>query len=165
MKITAVLSNNRRKDFEVSAGNKRFTFPYAKCTPSPVPTNPVVKVFVDEELGSEAFTYVLKDGSEGTVHIDHVLEYCEDPGFLWELFIYKLTLGVKRRLESSNVPKRRIARELHTSPSQLYRLLDEARSCKSLQQILAILGLLDYEVDLVIKKGGEREVIEMTSRS
>ena len=164
MKITAVLSNNRRKDFEVSVGIKRFTFPYAKCAPSPITTNPVDKAFVDEELGSEAFTYVLKDGNEGTVHIDHVLEYCEDPGFLWELFIYKLTLGVKRRLEASDLPKRRIARELHTSPSQLYRLLDETRSCKSLQQIFAILWLLDYGVDLVIKKGDEQEVIEMTAQ-
>jgi hypothetical protein len=32
-------------------------------------------VFIDAELGGEAFTYVLASGREGTVHVDHVLEY------------------------------------------------------------------------------------------
>jgi hypothetical protein len=165
MKIVDVTPNNRRKDFSISAGKQHFTFPYAKCIPTPSATNPVSSVFVDEELGSDAFTYILKDKSEGSVHIDHILEYNKDPKTLLELFVYRLTLDVKKRLESSIVPKRRVARELQTSPSQLYRLLDVDRSDKSLQQIFSILLLLDCEVDLVIKKGHEKEVIEMTTQS
>ena len=35
--------------------------------------------FVDEEAGREAFTYVLDSGRSGTVHVEQVLEYNQDP--------------------------------------------------------------------------------------
>jgi hypothetical protein len=50
----------------------------AKLDLQPSLTNPIVGVSVDRELGDEAFTYVLAAGDEGTVHIDHVLEYNQD---------------------------------------------------------------------------------------
>jgi hypothetical protein len=79
---------------------------------------------------------------------------------MWELFVHKLTVEVKKRLAESDMPKREIVRRLHTSPSQLYRQLDEDSASKSLRQIFAILHTLDCNVDLVIKKGRKREVIE-----
>jgi hypothetical protein len=37
---------------------------------------------VDDELGREAFTYTLESGREGTVHVEQVLDYHRDPGYL-----------------------------------------------------------------------------------
>ena len=42
-------------------------------------------VYVDPELAREAFTFVLASGKEGSVHIDHVLEYNNDPATLRDL--------------------------------------------------------------------------------
>jgi len=160
MKIRQVEFNNRRKDFVVTFGGRSLHFPYSKACPAPNSRNPVMTAYVDPELGSEAFTYVLTDQREGSVHMDHVLEYNEDLSYLWELFVHKLTVEVKKRLAESAVPKREIVRRLHTSPSQLYRQLDEDRPSKSLRQIFAILRTLDCDVGVVIRKGRKREVIE-----
>ena len=160
MKIRQVEFNNRRKDFVVTFGRRSLHFPFSKASPAPSARNPVVRAYVDTELGSEAFTYILGDQSEGTVHLDDVLGYNEDPEYMWELFIHTLTVQVKKLLQESDVPKRELVRRLRTSPSQLYRLLYEDRASKSLHQIFAILYTLDCDIDLVIKKGRKREVIE-----
>ena len=80
---------------------------------------------------------------------------------MMELFIYKLTTEVKKLMNEGHTSKRELARRLHTSPAQLYRLLDESRTTKSLPQIFTILRTLDCGVDLVLKKGRYREVIEL----
>jgi hypothetical protein len=49
-------------------------FPFARLATQPTAADPLVKVFVDPELGAEGFTYVLKSGRENTVHVDEVLE-------------------------------------------------------------------------------------------
>ncbi len=152
MKIAAVKFSNRRKEFDVTVGSEALGFPYLKAVPVATPDNPVVLAFVDDELGKEAFTYQLKDGQEGTIHIDHVLEYNEDPQFMWDLFMHRITVEVRKRLEESDYSKRVIARRLHTSPSQLYRLLDEDRSSKSMQQLFEILHTLECDIDVVIKR-------------
>jgi len=36
--------------------------------------DPIDRVYVDKELAREGFTYVLKSGKNGTVHIEQVLE-------------------------------------------------------------------------------------------
>jgi len=45
-----------------------------------------------------------------------------------------------------------VARRLITSIPQLYRLLDPANSGKSMKQLVALLHILDCEVDLVVRK-------------
>jgi hypothetical protein len=109
-------------------------------------------VFIDRELGNEAFTYILQSGEEGSVHIDQVLEYNEDPKYLAELLIYKLTLEARRRIEGSGLSRRQIARRLNTSVPQLYRLLEPANTTKSMKQLISLLHILNCDVDLVIKK-------------
>ena len=78
MKIRSVTFNNRRKSFEVTTSRGSLSFPYAKADPSPSAEDPLVEVFVDKELGREGFTYVLRSGTEGTVHIEQVLDYNQD---------------------------------------------------------------------------------------
>jgi hypothetical protein len=152
MKIKRIKPNNRKKAFEVTTDNKTYFFPYAKLAFQPSPTNTIADVSVDRELGDEAFTYVLASGDEGTVRIDHVLEYNQDPGYLRDLLLYRLTLEVQKRVENSPLSKRELIRRLGTSATQFYRLLDQTNYKKSFDQLFSLLHVLDCDVDLVVKE-------------
>lgn len=156
MKIRNVTANNRRKAFEVDVRSDVLLFPYARLRVKPTPQNRVREVHADPELGHEAFTYVLEDGEEDSIHLDEVLEYNEDPDYLRNLLLYKLTLEVQERVGASPLSKREIIRRLGTSASQFYRLLDSANSSKSVGQLLALLHVLDCDVDLVVRKRKRR---------
>ena len=150
MKIRSVSSNNRRKSFEVTTPSGGFAFPYAKADPPPSPEDPLADVFVDKQLGGEGFTYVLRSGNEGTVHIEQVLDYNRDPGYLRDLLLYKLTLEAQERVAASPLSKREIIRRLGTSAAQFYRLVDETNSRKSVDRLLSLLQVLDCDVDFVV---------------
>lgn len=151
MKIRSVKHNNRRKAFEVKTHNKTLFYPYARLAPQPDSGNRVAEVYVDKEIGHEGFTYVLESGDGGTVHVEQVLEYNEDPGYLTELLLYKLTLEAQKRVKASALSKREIVRRLGTSATQFYRLLDQTNYRKSLGQLLSLLHFLDCDVDLVVR--------------
>ncbi|MCP4662469.1 MAG: hypothetical protein GY856_44290 [bacterium] len=151
MKIQSVEANHRRKVFEIAVGDRVLTYPYAKLDPGPTARNKVVLVYVDEEIDLNGFTYVLASGDEGTVHIEQVLEYHRDPGYLRDLLLYRLTLEAQQRVEASGLSKREIISRLGTSASQFYHLLDQTNYRKSLGQLLALLYVLDCEVDLVVR--------------
>lgn len=156
MKILSVAADNRRKTFTVKTPKGTFDFPYAKLQVPPSPEDRLTEVYVDEELGREALTYTLESGREGTVHLDQVLDYNRDPGYLADLLLYRLTLEAEKRLEASGIGIRHLARRLKTSPSQLYRLLDTTNYKKSVRQMLALLHALGCEVDLVVR---DREAV------
>jgi hypothetical protein len=151
MKIRSVKHNNRKKVFEVKAGRRTFGFPFAKADPQPSTDDPVREVSVDEELGREGFTYVLNSGREGTVHLEQVLEYNQDPSYLRDLLLYRLTIEAQKRMEKSPLSKREIIRRLGTSPAQLYRLLDQTNYRKSVDKLVSLLQILDCDVDFVVR--------------
>ena len=151
MKIRSVTFNNRKKGFEVKTARETYWFPYAKLEVQPANEEKVTEVSVDEEMGREGFTYVLTSGKEGTVHIEQVLDYNRDPGYLRELLVYKLTLEARKRVEASSLSRRELIRRLGTSATQFYRLLDQTNYKKSLGQLLSLLHVLDCDVDLVVR--------------
>ena len=152
MKIQSIEANNRRKAFEIRTAEGIFPFPYVKLRHQPGSGNRVTSVAPDPELGDEAFTYILEDGTEDTVHLDAVLEYNEHAEYLRDLLLYKLTLEAQKQVEMSGMSKRELIRRLGTSASQFYRLLDPDNTSKSVGQLLALLHLLDCEVDLVVRE-------------
>jgi hypothetical protein len=156
VKITHVAANNRKRVFEIDTRRQTFVFPYAKVTPTPAPEDRIVEVYVDPELGREGFTYRLESGAEGSVHIDAVLEYNEDPSYMAELTLYRLTLEAKERYEASGLSAREVARLLDTSPTQLYRLLDPTNYAKSLKQLVSLLYLLGAEVEVEVRNRSRR---------
>jgi hypothetical protein len=156
MRITSVSADQRKRAFEVRTAKGTFELPYAKVVPAPSKTDRVAAVHVDKELGGEGFTYELESGAEGTVHIDQVLDYHQDPGYMADLLLYKLTVEAQNRLDRSGIGIRQLARRLRTSPSQLYRLLDTTNYRKSVRQVLSLLHALDCEVDLVVR---DREAV------
>ncbi len=151
MKLRRVAHNSRKRMFEVRTAHLALAFPYAKADPAPSPADPVVRVEVDAEAGREAFTYLLASGKTGTVHADQVREYNQDPSYLRDVLLYRLTIEAQQRIDVSALSKREIARRLGTSAAQLARLLDQTNYRKSVDKLLALLQALDCEVDVVVR--------------
>ena len=152
MKITSVRANNRKRVFEVVTRSGEWSFPYGKTDPSPTPADPIVELFIDPELAREGFTYVLASGAEGSVMMDHVLDYNEDPGYMRDLLLHNLTVEALKRLETTALSKREIIRRLGTSPAQFYRLLDTTNHRKSVDKMLALLQVLGCEVEVTVRE-------------
>jgi hypothetical protein len=151
MKIRSVSHNNRKKAFEVRTSTKSLVFPFSKADPTPSIRDPITKMFVDAEAGREAFTYVLSSGRTGTVHVEQVLEYNQDRNYLRDLLLYRLTIEAQKRIAKSPLSRREIMRRLGTSAAQLYRLLDQTNYRKSVDQLVALLQVLNCDVDLVVR--------------
>ena len=151
MKIRSVKFNNKRKMFEINAVSKKYVFPYTKSDPAPASDNPVKTVYVDKEIGGEGFSYELASGDTGTIHIEQVLEYNNDPNYLRDQLLYKLTLEAQRRVAETRLSKREIIRRLGTSATQFYRLLDQTNYSKSVDQLVSLLQVLDCDVDLLVR--------------
>lgn len=152
MKIRRVAVNNRRKSFDVATARCTYPFPFARLRLQPTSGNRICEVYVDAELGKEAFTYVLESGAEDTVHIDDVLHYNDDPSYMRDLLVYKLTLEAQRRVRESPLSRRELIRRLGTSATQFYRLLDQTNYRKSVDQLLLLLRVLDCDVEFVVKR-------------
>ena len=152
MKIKSVRTNGRRRAFEVETNQTTYLFPYAKCEPLPNSANPVVEVFPDPEMGLEGFTYQLKNGKLGSIHLDAVREVNRDPEYMADLLMYKLSLDAQQRFAASGITAREIARELGTSPAQLYRLLDQTNYTKSFRQLVLLLNVLGCDVGVRVTR-------------
>ncbi len=155
MKIKSVRANNRKHAFEARTWRGVMSFPYSKADPAPKADDPIAKLSVDPELGSEGFTYRLASGLEGSVHIDQVLEYNQDPAHLRDLLLHELTLEAQKCLQASPLSKREVIRRLGTSPAQFYRLLDQTNQRKSVDKLLSLLQVLDCDVELVVRHPGD----------
>ena len=152
MKIQSVTHNNRRREFLVKTRRGIYGFPYSRLDVKPSSENPILEVFVDPEIGGEGFTYKLLSRAEDTVPLDAVLDFNEDPSYLTEALLYKLTVEARRQADQGSVGIRELSRRLGTSASQLYRLLDPTNYRKSVRQMIELLHALDCDVDFVIKR-------------
>ena len=94
---------------------------------------------------------MLASGKEGTVHSEQVLEYNQDPSYLRDALLYKLTIEAQKRVTASPLSKREMIRRLGTSATQFYRLLDQKNYRKSVDQLLSLLHVLDCDVDLLVR--------------
>ena len=152
MKIRSVKANNQKKVIEVRTYKGVYEYQYADLGLCPSKANPLTSIYVDDELGKEAFTYSLASGDEDTIHIDRVLEQNRDPAFMRDLLLYKLTIEAKKQVKESDLGVRRISKMLGTSATQYYRLLDEENNRKSLDQMMNLFAVLGCEVELKVRK-------------
>ncbi|MBI5507104.1 MAG: helix-turn-helix transcriptional regulator [Deltaproteobacteria bacterium] len=153
MKIRHVEVNIRKKQLELTTrAGAVYPVPLAKLKPRPSAGNAIIDVFIDRELGSEAVTYTLASGRQGTVHVDHALDYNRDPNYVAEMVLHDLTVEARRRMERADVSRRELARRLGTSVPQVYRLLDPANTTKSLARLIALLQVLDCDVRFVVSR-------------
>ena len=154
MKVRSVSANNRRKAFEVRLGSRLLPYPYSRTDPQPSATDPIREIIIDDEVGREAFWYVLGSGARGYVHVEQVLDYNQDPSYMRDQLLYRLTLEAQRRVKQSPLSTREIIRRLGTSAAQFYRLLDQTNYRKSLDQLLSLLRVLDCDVEVVVRARG-----------
>ena len=152
MNIRSIKANNHKKVFEVRTYKRAYDYPYAKLDLRPTNANPLADVFVDDELGNEAFTYTLTSGDEDTIHIDRVLEQNRDPAYMRDLLLYKLTIEAKKQVKESGLSVRNISKMLGTSATQYYRLLDAENYRKSMDQMMNLFAVLGCDVDLTVRK-------------
>lgn len=169
MKILSVVDHYRKRALEIRVAGRTFTFPYDRLRLQPSADNRIVQVTPDRETGCEAFTYRLDSGEEDTIHLDAVLEVNADADYLQQMLLHTLTLEVRDALAERAIGVRAAARQLHTSPTQIYRLLDPAQSNKSLGQLVALLGMAGRDVEIVVRRrqeeGRSPDVAAMTRRT
>jgi predicted XRE-type DNA-binding protein len=152
VKIRSVSVNLRRGLLDVTTSRQTYPFPFSKLDPAPTPDDRIVECAVDVELAREAVTYRLRSGRKGTVHVEQVLDANEDPRYMRDLLLYRLTIEAQEHIEATALSKREVARRLKTSLTQLYRLLDQTNYRKSVDQVLRLLRVLDCEVEFIVKK-------------
>jgi len=153
VKIRKLTVNYRRARLEIRISSGRvYPFPFSRLDPRPTTRNRLRTAFIDKELGNEAVSYVLASGAEGALHIDHVLEYNEDPRLLSELLTHRLTVEARKGVERARLSRREIVRRMRTSLPQLYRLLDPANPRKSINQLVALLHVLGCDVDVTVRR-------------
>src|SRR5260370_36753998 len=101
MKIRAVTVNNRRKVFAVRTSKGELVYPFAKADPRPTDDDPIARVWIDKVLTSEAFTYALRSGREGPVHIELGLQNNKEPAYLRDQHHYLLAPESQKRAAAS----------------------------------------------------------------
>ena len=151
MKIRGVRNHPRRKAFEVRTARGGFTFPYDRCIPQPGVGDVVKALSIDDDTGRETFSYTLESGKTGVVHIEKVLDHNEEPAYMHQALLYRLTLDAVAKLKARPLSNREVVRRLGTSPSQLYRVLDATHARQQVDQMLGLLGLLGCDVEFVLR--------------
>jgi len=143
--------NRRRREISVRTSKQTYPFSFTRLDPAPQPDDEIVGCAVDRELAREAFSYRLRSGRVGTVHVEQVLEAHEDPRHMRDLLLYRLTIEAQTRIATTPLSKRELARRLKTSMTQIYRLLDQTNYRKSVDQVLGLLRVLDCDVDFTVR--------------
>jgi hypothetical protein len=151
VKIDSVGHNNHRHSFTVVAQGRKYTLPYARAEVCPSASDPIRELWIDEEVGREGFMYRLASGVEGFVHIDQVLDYNRDPGYMRKLLLFELSVQAQDAMAATKLRKSEVTRRLGTSAAQLRRLLDQTNTQKSVDSMFALLQVLDREVEVSVR--------------
>jgi len=130
---------------------KKYNLPFAVFRDAKISRkNRFSSITIDKELGNQAASFVLKDGSKGDFPADFVLYYC-DPTYDWSS-INQLKRALKDRLGKSKLSVRVVADALNTSPSQVMRLLQENKISKQIAQLFRLAELAGYQIEFNLKK-------------
>ncbi|MBI4526715.1 MAG: hypothetical protein HY695_23200 [Deltaproteobacteria bacterium] len=154
-KFKAIKPNYQKNVLEITLVEgrkaKKYSLPFAVFRDQKISSkNRFSSITVDRELGSQAASFVLEDGSKGDFPADLVLYYC-DPTYDWSP-INQLKRALKDRLAKSKLSVRVVADALNTSPSQVMRLLQENRASKQIAQLFQLAELAGYEITFNLKK-------------
>ncbi len=154
-KFREIKPNYRRNVLEVTLVEgrkaKKYNLPFAVFRGKKIGgRNRFLSITIDEELGNQAVSFVLEDGSTGDFPADFVLYYC-DPTYDWSP-INQLKKALKDELDTSKLSVRVIADALNTSPSQVMRLLQENRASKQITQLFQLAELAGYQIEFNLKK-------------
>ena len=156
MKVKSVKANNRARRLELTCASGTHHFPYAQLRPAPSASNPLVEVFVDAELAREGVTYRLRDGAEQSLLLDEVLFFNQEPEYMRELIVREASALAGRLLSETPLSGRAIARQLGTTSAQIKRLADPNQTTNRLENVLALLHVLDARIELRVVPRGKK---------
>jgi hypothetical protein len=105
----------------------------------------IVDAGTDREVGNHSFYFILENGYKDYVPFDQPLHIVQNPDYILEETLYKMTGQLNKFIVSSRISKRQLARLLKTSVSQLNRILDPANYKKDIGRLIEIAALLNYE--------------------
>lgn len=154
-KFKEIRPNYRRKVLEITLLEgrkaKKYNLPFTVFRDKKISSkNRFSSITIDRELGNQAASFVLEDGSQGDFPADFVLYY-SDPTYDWSP-INQLKRALKDQLGKSKLSVRVIADALNTSPSQVMRLLQENRASKQIAQLFQLAELAGYQIKFNLKK-------------
>ncbi len=130
---------------------KKYNLPFAVFRDKKISRkNRFSSITIDPELGNQAASFVLEDGSKGDFPADVVLYYC-DPIYDWSP-INQLKRALKDQIDKSKLSVRVVADAMNTSPSQVIRLLEENRASKQITQLFQLAELAGYQIKFHLKK-------------
>jgi hypothetical protein len=130
---------------------KKYSLPFAVFRDKRINSkNRFASITIDRELGDQAVSFVLEDGSKGDFPADLVLYSC-DPGYQWSP-LNQLKRALKNKLGASQLSARVLADALNTSPSQVVRLLSENKASKQMLQLFQLAELAGYQIEFSLKK-------------
>jgi len=154
-KFKEIKPNYRKNVLEITLqeGKKRksYTLPFAVFKNVKISgKNRFTSIKIDRELGDQAASFVLEDGSKSDFPADFVLYYC-DPIYHWSP-VNQLKRALKDKISTSRLSVRVIADALDTSPSQVVRLLQENKVSKQIVQLFRLAELAGYQIEFSLKK-------------
>jgi len=154
-KFKEIIPNYRKRVLEITLqeGRKltRHSLPFAVFPGIQMGTgNRFAEITIEKDLGNQAISYRLQDGTQGDFPADLVLYY-SDPTYQWSP-INQLKRALKRKIADSNLSFRVLADALDTSPSQVVRLLEENRASKQLLQLFKLAQVAGYDVEFTLKR-------------
>ena len=150
-----VKPNYRKQVLEITLrvgrSTKRYNLPFAVFEDKKIDSkNRFASIAIDRQLGDQAASFVLEDGTEGDFPADFVLYHC-DPTYDWSP-VNQLKKALKDKIGESKVSVRVLADALKTSPSQVVRLLEENKVSKQLLQLFKLAELAGYQIEFNLKK-------------
>jgi len=154
-KFKAIKPNYRKNVLEITLVEgrkaKKCDLPFSVFRDKRISSkNRFSSIMIDRELGNQAASFVLEDGSRGDFPADFVLYYC-DPTYDWSP-MNQLKRAVKDKLGQSKLSVRVLADALSTSPSQVMRLLQENKVSKQIAQLFQLAELAGYQIEFSLKK-------------
>jgi len=147
--------NYRKRVLEITLREgrttRRYNLPFAVFGDKKIHSNNrFASISIDRELGDQAASFVLEDGTRGDFPADFVLYYC-DPTSDWSPS-NQLKRALKDKIGTAKLSVRVLADALNTSPSQVVRLLQENKVSKQLLQLFRLAELAGYQVEFNLKK-------------
>ena len=130
---------------------RKYNLPFAAFEDKKIHTkNRLASIAIDRELGGQAASFVLQDGTRGDFPADFVLYHC-DPTYDWSP-INQLKKALKNKIGAAKLSVRVLADALNTSPSQVARLLQEDKVSKQLLQLFRLAELAGYQIEFNLRK-------------
>jgi DNA-binding Xre family transcriptional regulator len=148
-KFKKVEFDNKKRVFHYTSGLK-LECPYSSLKIK----DKVVDAGPDPEVRGHSFFFTLENGKIDYVPYDQPLHIVQNPDYVREQTLYEMTKQLKEFVLKAKISKRELARRLHTSMSQLNRLLDTTNYNKDLSRLIEIAAILNYEFFWSFKKAG-----------